>query len=440
LHFNNGGGIETNIVYIDTKDPEGPSINKTVNDVYEYDLNTTNEIFEYKVKVQLNSDTRGYESLEINDTLEGILEIMEEPTVYITGSNKNIQSFGNLMWTSRYVEFELKEGERGLQFSEFAGDEIVLSIKARIRPGTTREELNQYSGRRIPNTAILKFNNNPGIESNMVYVRPPEPGTTPDIKKEINNGLTELAIAKGSDYVYRITVTVPSDTSQIQSMAITDTVHRFLEITEDPSITFNGNVVMGYGSLTWNRSTGEVHFDFYDNFDYSRIAGATIVITIPSRIRTTVSDAEIIAEFGNSMRIPNRAELLFNGGRIVTDPVHVYPPTTTTTTPPPPTETTPGTPPPSTPVPPTYTFVDNGDGTYTVMDGDTPLGTINKNPEEETIYMDDITPLGAPKVNPVTGFFEDVKAHMPLVGPAILLLAVLAAYVVIRKRRLPEIK
>ncbi|MDL2248866.1 isopeptide-forming domain-containing fimbrial protein, partial [Tyzzerella sp. OttesenSCG-928-J15] len=241
-------------------------------------------------------------------------------------------------------------------------------------------------------------------------------------------------VEKGITYNYDITVTIPSNISDFESLAISDQLDDFLEIVSAPSVTFDGDVIMGYGRLTWSTSSNLVRFDFNDGFDYSRIAGAVVKISIPARIRANVSDSDIIYKYGDSMRIPNVANLIFNGGDLSSNTVYVYPPGAPP--PPPPGDGgEEGENPPPTPVPPTYEFVDNGDGTYTVMDGDTPLGYVTKNPEEETIMIDDIIPYGVTKSNPKTGLFEEIKDNMALIGPSVLIVAAFIAYVIIKKRR-----
>ena len=131
------------------------------------------------------------------------------------------------------------------------GKTLTLVIKARIRPGTTDENLIVYDDSRVPNSATVSFNDDPQKthDTNEVYVVPPyepEKAITPSGKgvgKDASGTTTDGKIvhgekkgvhvdtgADGETFTYSISQAIPAGTTTI---TISDQLHNLLEYVKN---------------------------------------------------------------------------------------------------------------------------------------------------------------------------------------------------------------
>lgn len=166
--------IDAGLVKEQKPEVHKPGINKTVNGKEAVKLGTKTELFTYHVNVTIPADTTGYESLEITDQLEEVLEVVQ--TKVFTGE-QDLSSDGTLTTENNKVSFKFKED---FDYEAIAGKVVTLEIKAKIKANA---DLSHYADHKVPNKATLIFNAEPTVSNTVVVevepgrpVNPGEPG------------------------------------------------------------------------------------------------------------------------------------------------------------------------------------------------------------------------------------------------------------------------
>ena len=155
--------------FVEIKAPDEPSIIKRVEGRNEVVLGNRNDTFLYAINVAIPQDTTGYNSLEIKDQLEDVLEVVNSE-VDVRMDDVSIISKGALNISGNLVTFKFSPE---FDYSTIAGKNIMMVIKARIKAGITDDQLTlKYGENKVPNKASLVFNDKP-IDSNVVKVQPP---------------------------------------------------------------------------------------------------------------------------------------------------------------------------------------------------------------------------------------------------------------------------
>ncbi len=157
--------IDSNMVTV-TPPPEKPSIKKEINGKLHEDLEERDEIFTYQVKVEIPVNVRGYESLILLDTLEDVLGTRGVRAL-VDGVELPALT-GRITIDGQEIRLVLDRSE---DFDLLAGKTLILEIGAQILEDA---DLSAYTDETVPNKALLLFNEDPGVESNVVTVTPPE--------------------------------------------------------------------------------------------------------------------------------------------------------------------------------------------------------------------------------------------------------------------------
>ncbi|MGT2963574.1 isopeptide-forming domain-containing fimbrial protein, partial [Streptococcus sp. S784/96/1] len=307
------GEKETNPVTV-TPPGETPSPKKTVDTKGSLNLDTLNQVFTYDVKVQVPANVTGFTKFELTDDLVDILNVTE--TKFNAGTvttPEEANANAGLVVATIPVE----------KLPEFAGKEVVLTIKASIKEGTTEEALKPFltSNGSIPNKATLSVGDKPGQtkDSNEVPVTPPS--EDPTIDKKINGKETHLDIDNEQDYNYNIKTKLPLDITSYKDFVITDELEGELEIQGKPEI-------LGPAAkfFTVDVNDQKVTATMKDIDKAGELAATEVELVIKSRIRKGVT----------RQNIPNTAKIDFtnksgNKGTKETKPVTVTPPGETPT-------------------------------------------------------------------------------------------------------------
>ena len=288
---------------------EDPGIKKEINGQNHVDLEERDESFIYTVHVDVPHNIRGYESLLISDTLENVLQILD---VKVQVNGVEDEDLGDLVDIDDW-KVSLRIGEDGM--SDVAGKRVTLVIQAKIKNGA---DLGEYMDDTVPNKAIVKVNDNPGIESNVVTVTPPV--EEPEIEKDVNGKLHEDLAARNQVFTYHVSVGVPENVRGYEELVIRDTLEAVLEI-QDVRVLQNGvqnAILTSYLTVVGQ----EVKLVLDDTFDFDSIAGATITLDIEAKIK---EDADL-SEYDNET-IPNKGTVELNDDPAVdSNTVTVTPP------------------------------------------------------------------------------------------------------------------
>ena len=285
--------IESNVVTV-TPPLEEPEVEKHVNRKQHVDLKTKDEVFTYHVHVIFPESVRGYESVLIRDTLEDVLEIVDV-SVRIDGF-ENVLPASYISVIGQTVEVALDET---FDFESHAGLDLTLVIEARIKEGA---DLSEYIDETVPNGAIVIINDAREIESNVVTVTPPV--EDPVISKDVNGKEHETLGNKNDIFSYHVKVRFPENVRGYESFTISDTLEAVLEI-QDVKVLLNGVEDAELGAyLTVVGQHVELTVSEYD---FEKIADATVVLVIEAKIRS----GESLSEY-EGKRVPNEAHYVLN--------------------------------------------------------------------------------------------------------------------------------
>ncbi|GAB6691538.1 isopeptide-forming domain-containing fimbrial protein [Streptococcus uberis] len=312
--------ITTPPVYVTPPTP-APEPVKDVDGKPSLDLSTRDQEFEYHVKATVPDDVSAITEFTLYDDLEDILTV--------TGTSVTVagQSDDKVSLTTEdggKVTAALPKDS----LANYAGKEVILTIKARIKAGVTNDELSKYVSTpegSIPNKAKLTVGDNSGQskETNNVPVTPP--GETPTVEKKINGTLDDLDIANEKDYTYNIKSTLPVDITKYKSYVIVDTLDKDLAIQGTPTIT--GDAAKFFDVKVDGQTVTATMKDFANAKDF---AGKSVELVITSQIKAGVT----------RQNIPNTAKVTYQDRshvagepdkEVETPPVTVTPPGETPT-------------------------------------------------------------------------------------------------------------
>ncbi|MCK1247198.1 isopeptide-forming domain-containing fimbrial protein, partial [Streptococcus uberis] len=275
--------ITTPPVYVTPPTP-APEPVKDVDGKPSLDLSTRDQEFEYHVKATVPDDVSAITEFTLYDDLEDILTV--------TGTSVTVagQSDDKVSLTTEdggKVTAALPKDS----LANYAGKEVILTIKARIKAGVTNDELSKYVSTpegSIPNKAKLTVGDNSGQskETNNVPVTPP--GETPTVEKKINGTLDDLDIANEKDYTYNIKSTLPVDITKYKSYVIVDTLDKDLAIQGTPTIT--GDAAKFFDVKVDGQTVTATMKDFANAKDF---AGKSVELVITSQIKAGVTRQNI---------------------------------------------------------------------------------------------------------------------------------------------------
>ncbi|PEU12529.1 isopeptide-forming domain-containing fimbrial protein, partial [Bacillus sp. AFS019443] len=215
---NNGGGTGSG-------ENESPSIEKSIVDengnlVNTQQLSQMNQSIHYQIRTHIPTDAPNYESMEISDNLEDVLEIIDAKVNDQNG--QDITSKGKLTIDKQNSEVTFILN-KDFDFKAYQDQTISLDITAKIK---TEADLTAYVDQKIPNKAVLFFDSE-ALISNKVTVKPPESPQDGVIKihkvdaDDTNKGLegAEFEIRNERDEVVAILKTDKNGFSSDQALA-----------------------------------------------------------------------------------------------------------------------------------------------------------------------------------------------------------------------------
>ncbi|MCO8192822.1 isopeptide-forming domain-containing fimbrial protein, partial [Streptococcus suis] len=169
---------KSNEVPVTPPSPENPPIVKDVNGADRADLATREESFTYHITSAVPTDATAF---EISDTLVDVLEFDgEKGGATVTIDGKDASADATIAVQDQRLTVTLSEA----QVKANGGKEVVVTFKAKIRPGANLSAYKVDGKTEIPNTAEYVINNNPETKkkSNEVPVTPPSPENPPIVK------------------------------------------------------------------------------------------------------------------------------------------------------------------------------------------------------------------------------------------------------------------
>ncbi len=267
---------KSNEVPVTPPSPENPPIVKDVNGADRADLATREESFTYHITSAVPTDATAF---EISDTLVDVLEFDgEKGGATVTIDGKDASADATIAVQDQRLTVTLSE----VQVKANGGKEVVVTFKAKIRPGANLSAYKVDGKTEIPNTAEYVINNNPETKkkSNEVPVTPPSP-ENPPIVKDVNGADRADLATREESFTYHITSAVPTDATAFE---ISDTLVDVLE--------FDGE--KGGATVT------------IDGKDAS--ADATIAVQ-DQRLTVTLSEAQVKANGGKEVVVSFTAKI-----------------------------------------------------------------------------------------------------------------------------------
>ncbi|WP_459129836.1 isopeptide-forming domain-containing fimbrial protein, partial [Guggenheimella bovis] len=323
-----------------------PPPEKTVNNAQSYTLESLTKDFEYAVSVPVKT-VEGYETFTLTDTVNKLLTIVDGTTT-VTADGKDISTLGTITIDPNKQTISFTIDQNGATpeaakavFDQIANRTVKLAFKAKVKDGIAVEQLKDYvtspgneSG--IPNEATLTINDTPA-KSNTVYVVPETP-PTPTIKKTVNDVTDYVLKAMDEIFTYKVEVPVPTNVLGYASLSIEDTLSKLLEVSGDVKLTTvdAARVIAPLNAgpdytLTNTTDTdpnaatdGKIKATFVDGYDYTKLAGKTVVMEFKAKLKTGVTPDQIKA-YTNS-KVPNTANFILNGTPGTESTVVVTPP------------------------------------------------------------------------------------------------------------------
>ncbi|NLB50844.1 MAG: isopeptide-forming domain-containing fimbrial protein, partial [Clostridiaceae bacterium] len=285
--------VKSNRVTV-TPPPDEPDIDKDVNGKSHEDLGSKDELFTYHVLIDIPESVRGYESIVVSDTLESVLEIVSSKVR--VGTDEDL--LAPYLTVSGQTATLVLDNE--FDFSQIAGEQIVIELVARIRTGAN---LDAYPNDSVPNQAGISFNDQPEVKTEPVTVTPP--AGTPVIEKDVNGKEHEDLALFSEVFTYHVDMEIPNNTRDYASLIISDTLKDVLEII-DAQVLLDGDDESNLTPfLVVSGQTVSLSLD--ETYDYSLLSKKTIRLVIQARIR---AGADLSAYERET--VPNVASYLIN--------------------------------------------------------------------------------------------------------------------------------
>lgn len=305
-----------------------PIPEKKVNGQTSYTLESLSKDFEYSVEIPVTS-IEGYKSFVIEDTVNDLLDIVSG-TAKITADGNDIFTKGTIDIANKTIKFTMTDN-----FADIQNKKVKLTFRAKVADGVTLDQLKQYvsqpeNNAGIANTAKLTVNDK-SANSNEVYVVPDNPGAPPEVTKTVN-GVRDLDL-KTNDQVfnYRVEAKVPTNVLGYGNLSLTDTLSKVLEVSGGIKLSVvdtNGVITPLTESKDYiltntanydpkATSDGIITAKFVDEYDYTKLAGKTIVLEFSSRMKSGLTQEQLTpyetgALFFKKIEIPNTANILLN--------------------------------------------------------------------------------------------------------------------------------
>ncbi|HEM5693412.1 TPA: isopeptide-forming domain-containing fimbrial protein, partial [Streptococcus suis] len=321
----NNNPKESNTVTVTPPTPTPPTVEKKVNDKVHETLGQRNQTFDYSIATQVPTDAK---SFVITDELKEVLEFAGND-----GKGEVVVKIGDAIVTNTTdVKTENQTLTVSLtadQLAKHQGQKVLVTFKAKIRANVNLIAYLEKASNtiKVPNTASIRVDNNPKVDSQPVTVTPPTP-ETPTIVKKVNNKDHEDLTKRDEEFEYTIQTQVPTDA---KSFVITDELKEVLEFVGKNGVT----VKIGETDVT-NNTTVKIEnrtltVSLTDN-QLAKYQGQKVLVTFKAKI---VANADLTAYTANgTTKVPNTANFVINNDfttKKETEPVTVTPPGETPT-------------------------------------------------------------------------------------------------------------
>ncbi|MDQ8820781.1 isopeptide-forming domain-containing fimbrial protein, partial [Streptococcus ruminantium] len=325
----NNNPKESNTVTVTPPPPTPPTVEKKVNDKVHETLGQRNQTFDYSIATQVPTDAK---SFVITDELKEVLEFAGND-----GKGEVVVKIGDAIVTNK-TTVEVKDQTLTVsltadQLAKLQGQKVLVTFKAKIRASVnlTGYLVEGSDTIKVPNTASIRVDNNPKVDSQPVTVTPPTP-TPPTVEKKVNNKEHEALGQRDQMFEYSIETQVPTDA---KSFVITDELKEVLEFAgndgkgevvvkiDEADVTKDTKVTVANQILTVSLTADQL----------AKHQGQKVLVTFKAKIRANVNLIAYLEKASNTIKVPNTASIrVDNNPKVDSRPVTVTPPTPDTPT------------------------------------------------------------------------------------------------------------
>ncbi|WP_165437300.1 isopeptide-forming domain-containing fimbrial protein, partial [Streptococcus ruminantium] len=325
----NNNPKESNTVTVTPPTPTPPTVEKKVNDKVHETLGQRNQTFDYSIATQVPTDAK---SFVITDELKEVLEFAGND-----GKGEVVVKIGDAIVTNTTdVKTENQTLTVSLtadQLAKLQGQKVLVTFKAKIRANVnlTGYLVEGSDTIKVPNTASIRVDNNPKVNSQPVTVTPPTP-TPPTVEKKVNNKEHEALGQRDQMFEYSIETQVPTDA---KSFVITDELKEVLEFAGNDD---KGNVTVKIGEADVTKDTkvtveNQIMTVSLTADQLAKHQGQKVLVTFKAKIRANVNLIAYLEKASNTIKVPNTASIrVDNNPKVDSQPVTVTPPTPDTPT------------------------------------------------------------------------------------------------------------
>ncbi|BDD39884.1 hypothetical protein GUT184_01480 [Streptococcus ruminantium] len=328
ISVDNKPKVDSQPVTVTPPTPTPPTVEKKVNDKVHETLGHRDQMFEYSIETQVPTDAK---SFVITDELKEVLEFAGNDgkgNVTVKIGEADVTKDTKVTVANQILTVSLTAD----QLAKHQGQKVLVTFKAKIRANVNLIAYLEKTSNtiKVPNTASIRVDNNPKVDSRPVTVTPPTPDT-PTIVKKVNNKNHEDLTKRDEEFEYTIQTQVPTDA---KSFVITDELKEVLEFVGKDGK--NGvTVKIGETDVT-NSTTVKIEnrtltVSLTDD-QLAKYQGQKVLVTFKAKI---VANADLTAYTANgTTKVPNTADFVINNDfttKKETEPVTVTPPGETPT-------------------------------------------------------------------------------------------------------------
>lgn len=292
--FNDRSEVESEPVTI-TPPPE-EKIEKKVMDKEHYDLMQRDEEYTYTIDATIPHDAQ---VARITDTLEKVLEFAGGPdNVKVECNGEQIKGAG-VRIDGKKLTVTL-EGDTAVAYRTKT---IRITFNARISEGADLTPYMVKGAIKVPNTAKLIINDDPGREheSKPVTVTPPDE-ENPPVKKSVENK-EQIKLKTGREsFTYVIETVVPYDAS---TFTVKDKLEKVLEFRGSAKGVIDGSINLGSSQI---KTSGQLLTVSLTSEQLAKYAGKPLVIRFDAGIKKGADLKPYVVNKKGEVRIPNIAE------------------------------------------------------------------------------------------------------------------------------------
>ncbi|MDQ8764182.1 isopeptide-forming domain-containing fimbrial protein [Streptococcus ruminantium] len=328
ISVDNNPKVNSQPVTVTPPTPAPPTVEKKVNNKEHEALGQRDQMFEYSIETQVPTDAK---SFVITDELKEVLEFAGNDgkgNVTVKIGEADVTKDTKVTVANQILTVSLTAD----QLAKHQGQKVLVTFRAKIRANVNLIAYLEKASNtiKVPNTASIRVDNNPKVDSQPVTVTPPTPDT-PTIVKKVNNKDHEDLTKRDEEFEYTIQTQVPTDA---KSFVITDELKEVLEFVGKDGK--NGvTVKIGETDVT-NNTTVKIEnrtltVSLTDN-QLAKYQGQKVLVTFKAKI---VANADLTAYTANgTTKVPNTANFVINNDfttKKETEPVTVTPPGETPT-------------------------------------------------------------------------------------------------------------